>query len=112
LFAHVRHMTWTTIPALALALVGFVLLGIGAQVRSAEAGLDDLSGVLQSQFAIGIHLLLPLLVVFVLAMRRFPAFPTIAVGALLGALFAVLFQPEQAIRVAGDADLARPLALL
>ena len=112
LFAHVRHMTWTTFPSLALALVGFTLLGIGAEARSAEAGLGDLSAVLRSQFGIGIHLLLPLVVVFVLAIRRFPAFPTIAVGALLGALFAVLFQPEQTIRIAADAELARPLALL
>lgn len=112
LFAHVRHMTWTTIPSITLAVIGFAVLGIGAEARSAEVGFGDLSSVLEGEFRTGMHLLLPLVVVFVLAIRRFPAFPTIAIGALLGALFAVLFQPEQTVRLAGDAELARPMALL
>src|SRR5688572_32029074 len=57
-------------------------------------------------------LLLPMLVVLVLAMRRFPAFPTIMVGALLGAVFAVVFQPDVVVALAGNEALSRPMALL
>ncbi|MDX5410028.1 MAG: Na+/H+ antiporter NhaC [Thauera sp.] len=112
LFAHVRHMTWTTLPSLAIALIGFAVLGFGAQAGTAAVGFDDLSGELGRQFALGPHLLIPLLVVFGLAMRRFPAFPTIFIGALLGAVFAVIFQPDLVVKLAGNEELSRPMALL
>ena len=112
LFAHVRHMTWTTLPSLAIALIGFAVLGFGAEAGTAAVGFDDLSGELGKQFALGPHLLIPLLVVFGLAMRRFPAFPTIFIGALLGAVFAVVFQPDLVVKLAGNDELSRPMALL
>src|SRR5690606_28722317 len=43
LFAHVRHMTWTTLPSLLLALIGFALLAVGSQAGAAKAGFGDLS---------------------------------------------------------------------
>lgn len=112
LFAHVRHMTWTTIPSILIALGGFTYLSIGVTAGTADVGFADLSGELSRIFAIGPHLLLPLVVVFGLAVMRFPAYPTILIGALLGAIFAVIFQPELVLALAGDESLSRPMALL
>jgi len=113
LFAHVRHMTWTTGPSIVLALIGFTVIGLtSAPHAGASGGFGNLSAELNAQFALGPHLLIPLAVVLVLAMRRFPAFPAILLGALLGAVFAVVFQPEAVVRLAANEDLSRPLALL
>jgi Na+:H+ antiporter, NhaC family len=113
LFAHIRHMTWTTVPSIAIALVLFTLVGLGDGARGdGGAAFGDLPALLGAQFALGWYLLLPLLVVFALAVRRFPAFPTIMIGALLGALFAVVFQPDRVVALAGDDALSRPMALL
>jgi Na+:H+ antiporter, NhaC family len=113
LFAHIRHMTWTTVPSIAIALVLFTLVGLGDGARGdGGAAFGDLPALLGAQFALGWYLLLPLLVVFALAVRRFPAFPTIMIGALLGALFAVVFQPDRVVALAGDEALSRPMALL
>lgn len=114
LFAHIRHMTWTTVPSIVIALVLFTLVGLGDGARGDgdAAAFGDLPALLGAQFALGWYLLLPLGVVFVLAIRRFPAFPTIMVGALLGALFAVLFQPDRVVGLAANEALSRPLALL
>ncbi len=112
LFAHVRHMVWTTGPSIGIALIGFAFIGLTAGPPAvAEAGFADLSNQLNAQFALGPHLLIPLLVVLVLAMRRFPAYPSILIGALLGAVFAVVFQPDVTVRLADNAELSRPLAL-
>ena len=113
LFAHIRHMTWTTVPSIAIALLLFTAIGLanGGRVEG-SAALGDLPTTLAMQFNMGWHLLIPLAVVFALAVRRFPAYPTILIGALLGAVFAVVFQPEAVIRLAGNADLSRPMALL
>lgn len=112
LFAHIRHMTWTTAPSFVIALLGFVLLGLGGVGADQSLSLGDLRGELAGQFHLGVHLLLPLLVVLLLAWKRMPAFPAIAIGALLGAVFAVLFQPEAILRLAGNEDLGRGLGML
>ncbi|MDQ3494550.1 MAG: Na+/H+ antiporter NhaC [Pseudomonadota bacterium] len=113
LFAHIRHMTWTTVPSIVIALLLFTAVGWTAAARGeGGAALGDLPALLAAQFTLGLHLLLPLALVFVLAMRRFPAFPTILIGALVGALLAVLFQPDRVVALADNAALSRPLALL
>src|SRR5690606_508208 len=83
--------------------------------RGAEAGgrvLGNLPELLAAQFTLGWYLLLPLLIVLLLALRPFPAVPTIMTGALLGALVAALFQQDRATGPAGNAELSRPMALL
>jgi NhaC family Na+:H+ antiporter len=112
LFAHVRNMTWTTVPSIALALVGFAILGAGGEAQGNGAAFGDLPQALSQQFNLGWHLLLPLLLVFGLAIARVPAFPTILIGALVGALFAVLFQPDLAAARAGNETLDRGWAML
>jgi NhaC family Na+:H+ antiporter len=113
LFAHVRHMAWTTVPAFAIAMIAFAVVGFGAAPAS-EGGADfgDLAGIMGSHFNLDLHLLIPLVVVFVLAIKRFPAYPTILIGALLGAVFAVIFQPDRVVALADSETLSRPWALL
>jgi len=67
---------------------------------------------LQVEFDIGLHLLLPLLLMLFLVYKRFPAYPAILVSALTGGVFALLFQPEAVQRMAGDAELPAALALV
>jgi len=112
IFSHIRHMSWTTGPSILLALLGFVWLSWGVEAGAQPAGFDNLSAEMGRIFAMGPHLLIPLLVVFALAIKRFPAYPTILIGALLGAVFAVIFQPDAVVRLAGNEDLSRPMALL
>lgn len=112
LFEHIRHMVWTTGPSIAIALVLFTIVGLGAERTEAGDAFGDLSGLLSAQFHLGPHLLIPLVVVFALAMLKFPAYPTILLGALLGAAFAVVFQPDLVVALSGKEALGRPLALL
>ncbi|MBW3549397.1 MAG: Na+/H+ antiporter NhaC [Proteobacteria bacterium] len=113
LFEHIRHMVWTTGPSIVIALIAFTVIGLGGGGRmDGGDAFGDLPVLLDAQFDLGLHLLIPMLVVFVLAMRRFPAYPTILIGALLGAVFAVVFQPEVVIGLAGNEALSRPMALL
>ncbi|MFC0677873.1 Na+/H+ antiporter NhaC [Lysobacter korlensis] len=112
LFEHIRHMVWTSGPTIVIALVLFTAVGLGADRNDAGNTFGDLPVLLDAQFSLGPHLLIPLLVVFVLAVRGFPAYPTILIGALLGAVFAVLFQPDLVVKLAANEALSRPLALL
>lgn len=94
LFAHIRYMTYTAVPAFLIALVLFVILGF---TGSSTANLETLASMqndLQSIFNINPLMLIPLAILFAMAVLRQPALPTIFIGALLGGLWAVLFQYE------------------
>src|SRR5690606_15494144 len=111
LFAHIRNMLWTTLPSLAIALVMFAVVGLTTGAPSGEATPAGMAAALEAQFNPAWYLLLPMVLVFALAFRRFPAYPTILVGALVGLVFAVLFQPAQVVALAGNEALSRPMAL-
>lgn len=105
LFDHIRHMLWTTLPSFVLALVLFALLG--SFDAAAPPEIEALQVALTTQFNIGLHLLLPLLLMLSLVYKRVPAYPAIVISALAGVAFALVFQPEAVTRLAGDSgDLA------
>jgi len=107
LFQHIRESLLTSVPALLLALIGFALLGRAGNFDS----VGTLSG-LNQHFAITPWVLLPLVLVFGLAILRFPPFVTIFAGALVGGVFAVIFNAPQVIAFAKDASLPAPLAMV
>lgn len=113
LFSHIRHMLWTTVPSIVIALVLFTVIGLGeAREVATDQAFGNLPQVLGEQFSLGAHLLIPMVVVFALAITGFPAYPSILIGALLGAVFAVIFQPDVVLQLADNEALSRPMALL
>jgi Na+:H+ antiporter, NhaC family len=102
LFDHIRHMLWTTIPSFTIALLIFALLG--SSNGSTPEEIELLKQGLATEFNIGLHLLLPLLLMLGLVYKRFPAYPSIVASALAGALFALLFQGDAIAKLAGDSD--------
>ncbi len=94
LFDHIRHMLWTTIPSFVLALLLFTIIGFNSDVSADVARIDEISKVLQDNFSISFVALIPLFVLLTLAIKKVPAFPTVFIGALLGAVWAVLFQQD------------------
>ncbi len=112
LFSHIRHMTWVSVPSFLIALVIYAVLGFSMDAPATSAiDLQEFTNALQSQFDIGIHLLIPLAILLFMAFKRIPALPTIFSGALIGAVFALFFQQEVVIRFADMPDSSRTLAL-
>jgi len=103
-------MLWTTIPGFGLALLIYAMLG--SFDAAAPPEIAALQAALAEQFNIGVHLLLPLLLMLALVYKRMPAYPAIVISALVGVVFALLFQPGAVIRLAGDSgDLGPALVL-
>ncbi|WP_297971626.1 Na+/H+ antiporter NhaC family protein, partial [uncultured Amaricoccus sp.] len=106
LYDHVRESLWTSAPALAVAVLGFWLLG--------ARGDFDASGIaagIEAAFHPSLVHFLPLVLVLALALLRWPPFVTIFIGALAGGLLAVVAAPERVVAFAGG-DLPHGLALL
>ena len=81
-------MVWTTVPSYLIALTLYLIIGLRSDVGSDSVALEGLMATLDTSFNITPIALLPLLVVFVLAMRKVPPLPTILSGALLGGILA------------------------
>ena len=112
LFAHIRHMVWTTTPSLLIALVLFSIVGLFSAPPAASGDLQIILDELRTHFAIGPHLLLPAALVLVLVFRKMPAFPALLLGALTGGLFAALFQQQAIVTYVGETDLPYGLIIL
>ncbi len=105
LFSHIKHMAWVSVPSFLICLVLYAVIGLtlGTPTTSAVE-LDSFTNALQGRFNMGIHLLIPLVILLFMAFKRVPALPTIFSGALIGALFAVLFQTQVVLDLASNSD--------
>ena len=102
LFTHIRHMLWTTIPSLTIALILFAVAGLVMPSPTDTAQLQDILVALRERFVLGPHLLLPAALVIFLVIRKMPAFPALLIGALTGCVFAMIFQPAAVLGLAGE----------
>jgi len=93
MFDHIRHMVWTTFPAFVLALVIYGGLGLTqSATATSPAEVEVIVGAIDTQFRIGLWLLIPPLLVVVMVALRIPALPALVGGAILGGVFALVFQ--------------------
>lgn len=111
LFDHIRHMLWTTIPSFVLALILFTIIGFNSDVSADLERIQQISMVLEQHFSISVFSLIPLFVLLAMAVKKVPAFPTVFIGALLGAIWAVLFQ-QQLLSTMIETDIPAALAVV
>ena len=104
LITHIKYMTITTVPSIAIALLVFLIVGFGGSATTTvEAGLADGFGdAVRSIFNIHPGLFVAPIVVLVLIAKKMPAAPALFIGVLLGALTAVIFQPDAVQMLAGE----------
>ena len=113
LFTHIRHMLWTTVPSISLALVLFTILGlVSGPAQGGDAGLDAMLVALEGSFNVSWYMLLPVGIVLFVIYKKMPAFPALLLGALLGGVVAMIFQQEVVLAYVGQTDLPRFFALL
>lgn len=112
LFVHIRHMLWTTVPSITVALILFTIIGfVWRPTMDLSTGLDEVLNALENSYNLGVHLLIPVVAVLVLIYKKMPAFPALLIGALLGGITAMIFQQEVVIAFVGESDLPHVLVL-
>ena len=93
-FDHIQNMLPTTVPAMLIALVIYLIAGF-ALIDSEGSSFDAITAItteLQSQFSIGLVPLLPAVVVIGLALTKNPPLPSLFAGVLAGAAVAIFWQ--------------------
>ena len=112
LFSHIRHMVWTTGPSLVIALIIFLIMGLNSNAEGNADGLALIQSTLQNTFNITAISFVPIVVIFILAYKKMPAFPTILIGALLAGLFSIILQPKVVSTFVNEPELSNSLTML
>ncbi|MEZ9537434.1 Na+/H+ antiporter NhaC [Shewanella sp. 10N.286.51.B8] len=112
IFSHIKYMTWTTVPSIIIALIVFTVLGLSADVASFNSDLDSTLLLLEATYQPGLHLLIPLLVVLFFANKKMPAFPTVILGTIAGAICAAIFQFDNVVSYVNEDNLLPIVALI
>jgi len=104
-FVHIQHMLWTTVPAIVITLTLFFFLGIGSSADVIPENIAELQKAMKQTFYISPLMLGPLLLLLTMAVKKLPALPTLICGTLVGCIFAIIFQWDSVIALAGDSNL-------
>lgn len=111
-YTHIGSMAKATIPAYLISLVVFFLIGRNVEISAAGTDTAAVLQALQSSFHISLWNLLPVLVLLLLGIRKYPAFLSILIGALVGGVVALVMQPTVITTFANDPSLGYGLAAL
>jgi len=100
LFTHIKYMAYTTVPSISIALIIFLILGFvkGGDTEIVETQI--ILDAIDSKYDINFFLFIVPVVMVILIAKKMPAIPAISIGALLGAVFALIFQPQLVQEVA------------
>jgi NhaC family Na+:H+ antiporter len=112
LFTHISHMLWTTVPSLVIASILFLIIGLVGSHGAGDADLEAILAALRNNFNIAWYMLIPPVLVIYMVLKKVPAFPALLIGALVGGLFAVIFQQDTITRFVGGDDISHAGALL
>lgn len=102
LFTHIRYMMFTTIPSIIITLIIFTVIGFSGSHGGQVTDVEPVLRALDETFYISPVLFLVPIAVIVLIVRNVPALPALLIGALLGGVFAAIFQSDVVLQVAGD----------
>jgi NhaC family Na+:H+ antiporter len=107
LYEHIRETVISSALALAISLVVFWWLG-----RPGDFDATDKILAIRQFFPMSLFLFLPLVLVAVLALLKFPPFTAIFAGALAGGVVAAIASPDRVVAYAAAGDLPRFLAII
>ena len=94
LFDHIKHMLYSTVPAMAISLVIYAFLGMKYAGHAIDTSqISQIQNALASSYnTLSPLLLLVPVIVIVLVILKVPAIPGLIIGTILGGLVAIFFQ--------------------
>ncbi|MCA0933627.1 Na+/H+ antiporter NhaC [Lutimonas saemankumensis] len=104
LFTHIRYMAYTTVPTISITLIVFILIGFTLETSGTADTASILASIDESFRISGWLFIVPLAVILLIIRRTQPLIALLA-GTLLGGIFAIFFQPDIVMNVAGAEQL-------
>lgn len=105
IFTHIRYMTFTTIPSLILTFIIFLIMGFSFDFSDVVVDVQNVKTAIEGTFNTSPFLFLVPVILLTIIILKVPPLPALMAGTLLGAVFAIIFQPhiiEQVSEVSGN----------
>jgi NhaC family Na+:H+ antiporter len=112
LFDHIKHMLWTTVPSFIVAIILFTILGLTEDRASSQVTIGNVNDIILSTYDVSILHLVPLVVLVAMAVKKVPAFPAIFIGAILGAVWGAIFQPDLIAKIASGDSISAYISVI
>ena len=100
LFTHIKYMMYTTIPTFIVTFIFFLILGF-TQSATGDASTTQMLLDIKKAFNVSPVLFIVPVLVVILIIKKTPPLIALLAGTLLGAIFALIFQPEAVAEIAG-----------
>jgi Na+:H+ antiporter, NhaC family len=104
IFTHIRYMALTTIPSLLLTFAIFLVMGFSFDFSGSVVDVQNVKIAIEGTFNTNPLLFLVPLTLLTIIILKVPPLPALMAGTLLGAVFAVIFQPHIIIQVSEVSD--------
>ncbi|OIB55856.1 Na+/H+ antiporter NhaC [Natrialba sp. SSL1] len=92
LYEHIYRMRTGTAIAFGIAVLAFAALGLQASGTVPSGQIDEIQTAVAGAYSLSLLVFAPLAVTFGLALRGYPALPTLVVGAFAGVITSILVQ--------------------
>ncbi len=109
LFDHIKYMAYTTVPSILITLIVFLILNL-TQNYSVLPDTGDLLAAIREKFTINFWLFLVPISVIILIVKKTPPLVALLIGTLMGALFAIFFQPQILLEITDSKTLNSNIA--
>jgi len=94
LFSHIRYMMYTTVPSITITIIIFGIIGLNINNSGTISSDTLIADLLTNKFNITpLLFIVPVVVVIAIVLKMKPVI-ALAIGAVLGGVFAVIYQPE------------------
>jgi len=101
LYEHIRSMLFTTIPTFLIVFVVFAYMGYGVDQTASFSEIESIRGVLAANFNLNPFItFIPIVVLFILSMKRFAPEVTMTASILVASLIAISYQENSVTTVA------------
>jgi Na+:H+ antiporter, NhaC family len=104
LFTHIRYMAITTGPSILITLGIFTVIGFFFRSTGDTANIQPTLEAIESSFNITPVLFVVPVALVIIIVNKVPALPSLMAGTLLGAVFALIYQPQIIEQISGVTD--------
>ena len=104
LFSHIKYMTYTTIPTITITLIVFIIIGFSIDTSGTPQIGEQLAAI-KGAFTITPWLFIVPILVIVLIVKKTPPLIALLAGTLLGAIAAIIAQPDIVMNITESSEL-------
>ena len=101
IFSHIRYLLYTTIPSLIITLIIFTIAGLSHEA-SDTGHIAEFTQALSEKFHISGWLMIVPIATGMMIAKKVPSLITLFISTALAAVFAIIFQPQLLVEIAGD----------